>query len=831
MTMNVLRNAGIRTKLSLALGMALALVLVVGLFGVLELHQVNSATKEIRTVWSPKIEALDDLKRAVNEHRILAGNRLQTTSFRQIAALSKRMDQARQKMDQAELALRRMVHTAAEQELLTEFRRQIDQYEAVFTGLLKQLEIGETAEAQVEFASRALVVADAAEEQLDKFIELAKQKLAHAASNADAAYRLALFMTIGTMLIGVMLSSVVIAWTSRHVTRPLVQISEAMRRLTVGDHSVFVTVNHEHKDEIGVLMDAITGYRESLIRSNLLATEIEAERARLQAAVNNMTIGLCMIDRDQCLIICNNRFVEIYQLSPTLTQIGTPLRDILRETMSRSLSGPALEQAIEGVLQAVKAGLPNRSFAELEDGRTISIISQPMPDGGEVSTHEDITERLRTEAKIRHMARHDALTDLPNRVLFKERLEEAFKRLSRGETVAVLCLDLDGFKSVNDTLGHPAGDALLKIAATRLRDIIREADTVARFGGDEFAVVQVGDTQPHGVIALAQRILDALSKPFDLNGHQVVIGVSVGIALAPADGDDPEQVLKNGDMALYRAKSDGRGIYRFFEPQMDALMQMRRQLELDLRRALIQQEFELVYQPIIDLQTNTIISFEALLRWRHPERGTVSPAEFIPLAEEIGIIVPLGEWVLRQACQDATRWPDDITVAVNLSPVQFKNKKVLEAVINALANSGLPPRRLELEITESVLLVGSELTLLVLHELRALGARIAMDDFGTGYSSLSYLRNFPFDKVKIDSSFVQHATNERSSLAIIRAVTGLSSSLGMATTAEGVETPEQLDRVRQEGCNEVQGFLISKPRPAGELGELLTRYRKDSAAA
>jgi len=429
------------------------------------------------------------------------------------------------------------------------------------------------------------------------------------------------------------------------------------------------------------------------------------------------------------------------------------------------------------------------------------------------------------------MARHDALTDLPNRILFKERIQDALGRVPRGENAAVLCFDLDRFKSVNDSLGHPAGDALLKLVAERMRETLRKADTVARFGGDEFAVVQVGGVQPQESTALAQRIIEVLSAPYDLNGQQVVIGVSVGIAIAPMDGAEPELLLKNGDMALYRAKNDGRGVYRFFEPEMDARMQLRRTLEIDLRHALSNGEFELFYQPVLNVATHEVTNFEALLRWHHPQRGLVPPAEFIPLAEEIGLIVPLGEWVLRQACADAAGWPDHIKVAVNLSPVQFRNKKLLEAVVMALATSQLPARRLELEITEGVLLVEHEATVSMLHELRALGVSIAMDDFGTGYSSLSYLRSFPFDKIKIDGSFIRNISDQDSSLAIIRAVTGLGASLGMETTAEGVETKEQLQRIRSEGCTEIQGFLISKPCPITEVPDLLAKYGRKIVAA
>ena len=433
----------------------------------------------------------------------------------------------------------------------------------------------------------------------------------------------------------------------------------------------------------------------------------------------------------------------------------------------------------------------------------------------------DVTERKQAEARIAYMAHHDALTGLPNRVRFNDCLDEALARQQRnGESVAVHCLDLDHFKSVNDTLGHPVGDRLLQQVAERLGRCLRKSDVVARLGGDEFAVVQTPIAGPAQASALASRLIEVVGEPFDLDGNEVIVGASVGIAIAPQDGDAPEALLRNADMALYRAKSDGRGTSHFFEPEMDRLLQARRMLELDLRKAFVQSEFELFYQPLVNVRSGQVIGFEALIRWRHPERGTVSPIEFIPLAEEIGLIVPLGEWILREACRQAATWPSDIHVAVNLSPVQFRNRGVVQAVLTALGYSGLAPHRLELEITESVLLGETEANISILHQLRGLGVRIAMDDFGTGYSSLSYLRSFPFDKIKIDRSFVREMVDRPDCVAIVRAVAGLGASLGIATTAEGVETVEQLDRVRAEGCTEVQGYLFSAPRPASELAGL-----------
>jgi diguanylate cyclase (GGDEF)-like protein/PAS domain S-box-containing protein len=444
----------------------------------------------------------------------------------------------------------------------------------------------------------------------------------------------------------------------------------------------------------------------------------------------------------------------------------------------------------------------------------------------------DVTEQRRAEARIAFLAHHDPLTGLANRTLFNERLGDLLQGANDGNALAVLCIDLDEFKVVNDTLGHATGDRLLIAAAMRLREILSDGELIARLGGDEFAVIASGLSGPDRVSATAEAVCEALARPFQIDGQDLLVGASIGIAMAPSDGLQADLLLRNADMALYRSKEEGRGGFHFFEPEMDRKLQAKRALENDLRKAFVNGEFELFYQPLINVVSAEASGFEALIRWRHPERGLVSPAEFIPVTEGTGLIVPLGEWILRQACADAAKWPNNLKVAVNLSPAQFKSRNLVQAVLSALAHSGLSPARLELEITESVLLNESASNLEILHQLRALGARISMDDFGTGYSSLSYLRAFPFDKIKIDQSFVRELVERSDCAAIIRAVTGLGASLGIATTAEGVETPEQLERLRAEGCTEVQGYLFSPPRPMKELGSFLTvRDSRVSSAA
>jgi diguanylate cyclase (GGDEF)-like protein len=687
----------IRGKLAAASGAALALVVAVGVFGLFQLHSVNSVTKDLRDVWLPKIETLNKIQSKITEHRLLATRRTQTTNFRELAPIARNLDAALTALKLAEETYSRGVASETERSLFAQYRAQWLTYETTLASVLQRLEAGEISVALQEFNKTTLLAFDAAAEKLERLVAFSKERTSAATTRAQRVYHVAVELTIAVIVLAALAAAGAMVWTTRMVSLPILRVTEAMRRLTAGDHTVGSTEDPNRKDEIGVLARAVAGYRDTLVHSY-------------------------------------------------------------------------------------------------------------------------------------HMARHDALTGLANRNLFRERIEDGLQRVRRGDSMAVLCLDLDYFKHVNDSLGHPIGDALLKVVAERLRTTVREGDTIARLGGDEFAVLQHGLKQPTGATTLAERLIEVLSAPYDIGGHQVIIGTSIGIAVAPDDGDEAAQLMKNADIALYRSKSDGRGRCHFFKPEMDAATKARRALELEIRRALNACEFELHYQPIINSETKQVSCCEALLRWRHPERGLVLPGEFLALAEEIGLIVPLGEWILRQACLDAVKWPEHIRVAVNVSPVQFKLGRLMETVIRALAASELAPSRLELEITEGVLLTEHSTTLEVLHQLHELGVKIAMDDFGTGYSSLSYLRSFPFDKLKIDQSFVRDMSNA-SSLSIVRALTGLCRSLDIVTTAEGVETIEQLESIRAEGCTEIQGFLVRAARPAAELPTFFENAHKLSVAA
>ncbi len=579
---------------------------------------------------------------------------------------------------------------------------------------------------------------------------------------------------------------------------------------------------------LGIVLNARHRARLQATQAALEVSEARAlEKSReLAVTLEHMGQGLMMVDGDSKVAVINHQAIDLLGLPEQFIDGQRSFGDVMKCLWEQGDFGEDGEMLDPKVSEFIKAGgLGDIGTYERTrpNGTVLEICSVPLPGGGLVRTFTDVTVRKNSEALVAHMARHDELTGLANRVLFHERIEQAVAQSKKsGQSFAVLLLDLDRFKDVNDTLGHAAGDALLKVAAQRLCQSVRESDTVARLGGDEFAIVQMEVEGGADAETMCRRVLGRIGEAYEISGHAVDIGTSIGVALAPRDGVDADGLLKKADIALYTVKTNGRGGWRFFEPAMEANAQARRALEYDLRKALHGDQFELVYQPMIDLASNAIVGLEALLRWNHPQRGIVDPAEFIPVAEDVGLIVEIGNWVLRSACAAAVDWPNAPHVAINLSPAQFKDRRLVETVRSVLDQTGLPPQRLELEITETVILQEDQSNLSVLQDLRALGIGIALDDFGTGYSSLSHLRAFPFTKIKIDGSFVKDLDKKPDCLAIVRAVADLGTSLNVPTIAEGVETRAQLELVCAVGCKEAQGFLFSRPIPEREVAGVIT---------
>jgi diguanylate cyclase (GGDEF)-like protein len=560
--------------------------------------------------------------------------------------------------------------------------------------------------------------------------------------------------------------------------------------------------------------------------------QLALEKKRLYTAINNMPQSLLLYDAQERLIVCNHRYIDMFKLSRDIVKPGCTFRELLIHHKERGSFSRDVDLYCTQVRSLLRQGMPSQYIFQPGDGRSIQVSYQPLEDGGWVTTMEDITERCRAEERIAHLAHYDALTDLPNRVLFHEQLG---RELDRNAPCAILYIDIDEFKSVNDSLGHPVGDELLKTVAARLQDCIGDNDLVARLGGDEFAIVQTGTADREAVIALVDRVYHAIRLPCDCLGHQITTDASIGVALAPSHGTDLDQLLKHADLAMYAAKADGRRTHRFFEPEMDAVVKKRQQLEQDLRQIITSGRFteggfEVHYQPLVNLQTNSVSGCEALLRWKHARHGMISPAEFIPVAEDTGLISQLGDWVLATACQEAASWPDSVRLAINVSPVQFRSPTLGLHVVAALASSGIKPSRLELEITEAVLIRDDDGALVTLQQLRAIGVRTALDDFGTGYSSLSYLQRFPFDKIKIDRCFVKDVAEGDGSASIVQAVVNIAASRAMTTTAEGVETEAQRETLRALGCTEIQGWLFSPARPVAEIRQILDMQQNPAAA-
>jgi len=547
----------------------------------------------------------------------------------------------------------------------------------------------------------------------------------------------------------------------------------------------------------------------------LSGREARIQKERFDTALNNMSHGLCMVDAKGVLCVVNSRFSALFDIEENL--VGRSTRELARKiTKAKRLSrleALAFIAGFERHINKTHTGI----FTAMLGERIFDFRCDPMEDGGFVVVVDDVTEPRIASRKIEHMAMFDALTGLANRIQFRNRIQTAIEQMDgRSSEFAVLYIDLDLFKEVNDTLGHPIGDKLLQAVSKRLLASMRDLDLVARFGGDEFLILHDSSSADVDLDRVCERLIATVSAPFVIDDNTIVIGASIGTATAPRDGRSADDIIKNADMALYHAKANGRGCFRHFDPTMDEKAQRKRRIEADLRNAVAHGELELFYQPIVDIRTGRINTFEALLRWRHPTHGLISPTLFIPLAEESGLIVEIGEWALERACQDAMSWPEEIRVAVNFSPVQFRRCNIVDMLLRELSKSGLPANRLEVEVTETIVLQDTEATLRVFQELADFGVRLALDDFGTGYSSLSYLNRFPFHKVKIDRAFIKDLRDPKS-LAVISAVMHLARELDLSLVVEGVETNDQLRILSSCGVQEMQGFLFSAPRPLAEI--------------
>lgn len=626
--------------------------------------------------------------------------------------------------------------------------------------------------------------------------------------------RIAIDMILFGLLISVVAASLLIA-NKRSIKEPLNRLLHSIRMTKHG--RLRRPVEWNSSDELGLL---IREYNEMVALQGQAQEEAQRKQALLEATLHNIGQGICLFDQDLNLMVWNERYIELLNLPRDLVKEGTPLSDILRYNGERGEYGDVSIQALISDRVAIaRRREPYRMERTRPNGRVIQVDHNPMPGGGYVATYTDITERKQTEARMRHLAVHDVLTSLPNRTLFLDRLRQALlsaRRFQRG--VTVLFVDLDRFKDINDHFGHDVGDLMIQEMGQRLSRIIRDSDTAARLGGDEFAIIQTDVQNIEDTIALAQRIIDELCQPFDCRGIRLHSTASVGITLFPEDGENPEQLVKNADMAMYAAKAEGRNNYRFFLPSMHERVKERKTIEEDLRNALEHDQLELYYQPKIDCRTERVVGAEALVRWHHPERGLILPGEFISVAEECGLINRLGAWVLEKACRQTRIWRDsslsDLRIAVNLSPAQFQDAELVDSVTKIVKETALPHGTLELEITESILMNNPEKAVSTLKELKELGVLIAIDDFGTGYSSLNYLKRFPVTSIKIDRSFVNDIHVDVDDKAIVDAVIGLGHSLNLEVVAEGVEEVEQLVYLQEKGCDFIQGFLFSKPLPA-----------------
>jgi len=804
---------------------AIALITAVGLSGILQLGAIYSVTKEISDDWLPRYQLLDRITGAADMHRLLTQRQFETSNFRHLAEITRNVEQNGDIITSGLTSLEQQLTSDPQYiEKIHEFRTEWRRYLEAAASATAASEIGQLQRALVIFRGTVDPAFATARATLNALTGAMKSELTHFKDEAAATFRTAIAVVLMCMTLAIAATAIGSHWIKVSISQPIVAVSAAMQSLTDGQPVDPFDVDARRSDEVGVLMHSVNAFRASRQRELELTLLARAERARLDAALDNMPVGLAMFDSDRNLIVCNGRFEEMYGLVYDFDSAATDAGSIFAAMCK---AGTLNEREADAVVALLENGTTDAVAAhhlELLDGRIFSVKCRRLAAGGWVTIHEDVTEQHRAEERIRHLAGHDLLTNLPNRRLFKENCGDALIRLAGTASAAVMCLDLDRFKSVNDTLGHPVGDRLLESVAQRLRSLLQPGDIASRFGGDEF-VVYLGDATAASAIETAQRIIETLSAPYDIAEHHISIGCSAGIALAPQHGRDTDELLRCADMALYAAKADGRATARLYETKLEAPAIARRTLETAMREALEADEFHLRYQPIVDLTKLEVTSLEALLRWRHPTRGWIPPSDFIPAAEQCGLIQQIGAWTFERAMSEAKNWPAHLSLAINLSPVQFRGGKLVETVRDTINRTDFRGDRLELEITEGLLLRQSDTTMKALHDLREMGIGICMDDFGTGYPSLGYVKRFPFDSLKIDRTYVADLLEDPNAHAIVDTTIRLGSRLGMQTVAEGVERREQLVYLIAEGCTHAQGYLLSEPLASADVPAAVGRIR------
>ncbi|MEL6571835.1 MAG: EAL domain-containing protein [Pseudomonadota bacterium] len=811
------QGASIQQKLALGFVFLFILILSLGSLSVRQLENIANATRQFQDQTLPKTMLVGDIERALIEHSLLTQRRVQTTDFRQLATIERLARDLEESVQVHLVGLRTAFPINAGGDIVDRISQGWARYVQSVDEVLALAEQGALRRAEARFADATEAHARQIATDVSMLGQFSRAEVDRLSQEAEAYYRHARHVTILVLVAG--LSAVLAAriWISRHVSGPLLDIGSAMHDLTAGQDDTAIPDYRGRTDEIATLSKAAMAFRDSLVAARTLATDVNRERAWLAATVHNMPIGMAIFEASGSLLLSNQALRDVLNTSSDALTSGSAQAAFLAEVgRCRGLSQP--DAFVGEVLTAMENDQTLTGVWCLADGRSVEVIIHSVP-GGWMFICEDVTERTLAERNIYRMARSDPLTGLANRLAFQERLAEELSAFSPG--LALMLIDLDRFKHINDTLGHPVGDKLLQQVGGRLTAVLGRDGVVARLGGDEFAAIQLSDDLPRAMIT-ADEIVSQLSVPFDIDGYVVQIGGSVGISLAPFHSSVSEELLRNADLALYEAKDRGRGNFQLFDPVMTERQKALHELEQSLRKATSQEAFQVFFQPLIELDDQSICGAEALVRWAHPSRGLVSPDEFIPMAEELGLISEIGQTVLQRACAAATAWPTHMKVSVNLSPLQFQTPSFLSDTLKVLEGSGLDPKRLELEITESVFLSNTEQTLATLAALREAGVSVALDDFGTGYSSLRYLQSFPFDRVKIDASFVQGVPFETGAVAIVRAICSLAGTFGMAITAEGIETETQLSFVRKANIAVGQGFLFSRPVSERAFAALLS---------